>query len=112
MTTPILATDYTGAMEGLLWFVVNVLVAFASLVVWSKLCFPKTRDRAVEHLTVLVRCGWALLFVVALQIYPNVFERRPPHWESVFWLAGISLALFFGSWVLRRLMTRKKNRND
>lgn len=103
MIFPILASDFTGAMEGLIWFFVNALVALAIVIVWLMLIFRKTRAAAIEQLSVLVRCGWALLLVVGLQVYPNLFERRPPDWESFFWLSGISLVLFLGAWMSLRL---------
>lgn len=101
--TPILATDYTGAMEGLIWFCVNVLVAVALLIGWLMLLFRQNRIAAVEYLSSLVRCGWVLLLMVGLQIHPNLIIRHPRDWESVCWMAGISLALFLAVLITERV---------
>jgi hypothetical protein len=103
MITPILATDYTGAIEGLIWFGVNALVALAVLIVWLMLIFQKTRASAIEQLGTLVRCGWVLLLMVGLQIHPNLVVRNPRDWDSFYWMSGISLALFLGVWVTHRI---------
>ena len=105
--TPILATDYTGAMEGLIWFCVNALVALALLIVWLMLLFQKTRAAAIEQLGTLVRCGWVLLLMVAFQIHPNLVVRNPRDWDSFYWMSGISLALFLAIWVTHRLLRHR-----
>jgi len=103
MSRPILATDYTGAMEGLIWFGVNALVGLALLISWLMLIFQKTRGSAIEQLGTLVRCGWVLLLMFSLQIHPNLVVRNPRDWESFWWMSGISLALFLGAWVTHRV---------
>lgn len=101
--TPSLATDYTGAMEGLIWFCVNALVALALLIVWLMLLFRKTRAAAMEQLGTLVRSSWVLLLMVGLQLHPNLVVSNPRDWESFYWMSGISLALFLAIWVTHRL---------
>lgn len=105
--TPILATDYTGAMEGLIWFCVNALVALALLIVWLMLLFRKTRAAAMEQLGTLVRCGWVLLLMVGFQVHPNLVVRNPRGWDSFYWMSGISLALFLAIWVTRWLLRHR-----
>ncbi len=75
-------------MEGLIWFGVNALVALALLILWLMLIFQKTRASGIEQLITLIRCGWVLLLMVSLQIYPNLVVRNPRDWDSFWWMSS------------------------
>lgn len=92
---PILASDFTGLLEIMLWFGGNVLYAVLLLIGWVLLAFRRTRSAGISMFKPLCWAGTMLLVLVGILYYPT---QRRGVWESFFTSCSISAALFFSAY--------------
>ena len=94
-----LATDYTGALQGLICLAVHGFY-FIMLLITVIACMGR-RTRTTDDLTrSLVWGGIPLAFSLALVAW-SAFDRRPPNWSDFWWFARISIGLWGAAVVLR-----------
>ncbi|WP_395746244.1 hypothetical protein [Prosthecobacter sp.] len=101
----ILASDYTGLFEGLIWWGINGFYAIM-LLITAIGCMGGRYSRATDDLSrSLVMGGIALLFSMALLAW-TYLHRSHPEWATVWWYARISIALWVAALLLRRWQRR------
>lgn len=101
----ILATDYTGFVEGFICLAVSG-VYFIMLLITAIACIGR-RTRITEDLTrALVWGGIPLAFGLALVAH-SASDRQPPKWNDFWWFAKISIVLWGAALALRWWHQRK-----
>ena len=96
---PILATDYTGLLEGLIWCAVNG-VYLIMLLITAIACIGR-RTRKTDELTrSLLWGGIVLLASLVFASWP-ILDRHPPDWISFWWFLKISVSLWAAALILR-----------
>jgi hypothetical protein len=106
---PILASDFTGFIEIMIWFWGNVVYAGILVIGWLFLIFRKTRPNGIAMFKPLLLAGTMLLVVVALQVQPMIFYNHRNNWEEFGIFSGISLGLFLAALATWLLLRRKTN---
>ncbi len=101
---PVLASDFTGLLELVIWLWANGAYAVVLVIAWLLLIFKRTRSAGTSLFRALIWAGVLLLIVVALQIYPMIFHRDDR--DDFLIVGGISLGLFFAAYGTRHLLTR------
>lgn len=95
----ILATDYTGAIEGLICLAVDGIYLLM-LLITAIACMGR-RTRQTDDLTrALVWGGIPLAFGLALVAWSDL-SKRPPHWDDLAWFAKITFPLWTAGLCLR-----------
>lgn len=101
----ILASDYTGLVEFLLWWGVNGFY-FVMLLITAIGCIGRRHSRAADDLTrSLVLGGIVLLFSLALVGW-CLLGRSHPEWREFRFYAVTSTALWVAALLLRRYQQR------
>ncbi|MBK8038988.1 MAG: hypothetical protein IPK22_17935 [Verrucomicrobiaceae bacterium] len=96
---PILASDFTGLLEIMIWFWGNVLYAALLLIGWLLLVFRRTRSAGISMFKPLCWAGTMLLVLVGMQYYPTIVYHGRGQWETFLWAAGISASLFLSAFI-------------
>jgi len=96
---PVLATDYTGLLEGMICLGVSGFY-FIMLAITAIACMGR-RTRKTDDLTrSLAWGGMALLLALALVAW-SALSRSPPRWDELWWFARITLPLWGAGLCLR-----------
>ena len=96
---PTLATDYTGALEGLIWLALHGFYLIM-LLITAIACIGR-RTRKTDDLTSsLVWGGIVLLSSLAFASWP-ILDRNPPDWNSFWWFTKITASLWGAALILR-----------
>lgn len=96
---PILATDYTGALEGLIWFVVHGFYLIM-LLITAIACIGR-RTRKTDDLTHSLVWGGIVLFSSLVFASWPALSRNPPDWNSFWWFTKVSVGLWSAALILR-----------
>lgn len=97
--SPIIATDYTGLLEGLIWFAVHG-VYLIMLLITAIACIGRRTRKSDDLTSSLVWGGIVLLLSLAYASWPTL-NRNPPDWESFWWFTKISASLWGAGCLLR-----------
>ena len=101
----ILASDFSGLIEGLIWWVVNSFYLLM-LLITAISCIGRRHTRATDDLTrSLVVGGIVMVFSVALAGW-QLLGRTNPDWSQFRFYALSSAALWVGALLLLRLVRR------
>lgn len=103
---PILASNFTGLLELVIWLWVNMAYAGLLVIGWLLLIFKRTRCAGAVLFKVLFLAGALLVVVGALQIQPMIFHNQRGHVGELLTVGGISLALFLAAYGTRCLLRR------
>lgn len=103
---PVLASDFTGLLEIVVWLWANGIYAGVLVLAWLLLILKRTRPAGAALLKALTWAGALLLVVVALQIQPMIFHNRRHNVDEFLTVGGISLALFLAAHGTRCLLRR------
>lgn len=90
---PILASDFTGIVEIMIWFWGNVLYAGILVIAWLLLIFRRTRSAGAKMFKPLTLAGTMLLVLIGLQVQPMIFHNERNKWDELMIVGSISLGL-------------------